>query len=187
MAYTFEINPHALKRHFSVYVVVAQGDGQSLLYIGKTGDNREGCNPLISRCGNHFSYNKIHSQVRNKIPAHEQWKYTYVFDHFDEYCEEVGERRSRIDRINEMERWLNKTVQETVAGHENIKVLNPFRGVERYKVPEESRRSSFRTAESKAKLDGIVEKMKQILGLHSANKPLHPTVGSGASRRPAAG
>lgn len=42
MAYTFEINPHALKRHFSVYVVVAQGHRETLLYIGKTGDNREG-------------------------------------------------------------------------------------------------------------------------------------------------
>src|SRR6266852_7043595 len=147
MAHSFEISPEALKRHFSVYVVIAQGDGQSLLYIGKTGDNREGCNPLISRCGNHFSYNKIHSQVRNKIPMHEKWKYTYVFDHFDEYCNEIPERRSRIDRINEMERWLNKLVQEVVDGYENIKVLNTFRDLIRYKTPETSKRSSFRTIE----------------------------------------
>src|SRR3972149_8288037 len=47
MAHSFEINPEALRRQFSVYVVIAQGDGKSLLYVGKTGDNREGCNPLI--------------------------------------------------------------------------------------------------------------------------------------------
>ena len=46
MTYTFEIHPQALKRRFSVYVVVAQGDEETLLYVGKTGDNREGCNPL---------------------------------------------------------------------------------------------------------------------------------------------
>ena len=88
MAHSFAIHPGALRRRFSVYVVVAQGDGKTTPYVGKTGDTREGCNPLISRCGNHFSYNKIHSQVRNKIELHEQWRYTYVFDHFDEYCKD---------------------------------------------------------------------------------------------------
>jgi len=99
MAYSFHINSAALLRRFAVYVVIAQGEGEALLYVGKTGDNREGCNPLISRCGNHFSYNKIHSQVRNKIPAHESWRYTYVFDHFDEYSDDPKERRTSINRI----------------------------------------------------------------------------------------
>lgn len=66
MAYKFTLNQECLKRKFSVYVVIAFGKEDIKLYVGKTGDNREGCNPLISRCGNHFSYNKIHSQVRNK-------------------------------------------------------------------------------------------------------------------------
>jgi hypothetical protein len=170
MAYTFEINAHALKRHFSVYVVVAQSDEQTLLYIGKTGDNREGCNPLISRCGNHFSYNGVHSQVRNKIPAHEQWKYTYVFDHFDEYCKQLDERRSRIDRINEMERWLNTMLQEVVAGYVHVKVLNPYLGRGRYEESERSKRRSYRTAEAKAKLESVEQEVKAILAIPSANK-----------------
>jgi hypothetical protein len=182
MAHSFEINPEALKRRFSVYVVVAQGDGQSLLYIGKTGDNREGCNPLISRCGNHFSYNKIHSQVRNKIPAHEKWRYTYVFDHFDQYCDDTAVRRSRIDRINEMERWLNISVQQAIVGYDRMTVLNPFRGFVRHKDAESSKRSSLRTAESNKKLVAIVEKMKQVLGIHSANKPLQRTRPKAARR-----
>src|SRR5690348_12816272 len=98
MAFTFEVPAEALRRHFAVYVVVATGADESLLYVGKTGDNREGCNPLISRCGNHFSYNDIHSQVRNKIPTHENWKYRYVFDHFDEYCTDAESRRPLVDR-----------------------------------------------------------------------------------------
>jgi hypothetical protein len=60
-----------LKREYVVYVVIEKDKNNIKLYVGKTGDNREGCNPLISRCGNHFSYNKIHSQVRNKIVDHE--------------------------------------------------------------------------------------------------------------------
>ena len=168
MAYTFEINPQALKRHFSVYVVVAQGRGKTLLYIGKTGDNREGCNPLISRCGNHFSYNKVHSQVRNKIPAHERWKYVYVFDHFDEYCAEIQARRSRIDRINEMERWLNRLVQKAVSDYRRVKVINGYRGVGWRGSIEESKRLSFRTRAARSKLRRIVEEVVRIL-----NSPNH--------------
>jgi hypothetical protein len=165
MEYTFEINPYALKRAFSVYVVVAQGDGEVLLYIGKTGENREGCNPLISRCGNHFSYNEIHSQIRNKIPAHEQWKYTYVFDHFDEYCEDLDQRRARIDRINEMERWLNVMVQHAVANVARIKVINPYLGRRRCNANEQYKRSSFRNAECGEKLKVVVHTVKDILGI----------------------
>jgi hypothetical protein len=111
MAYTFEIHSAALKRNFAVYVVVARGKRGAHLYVGKTGDNREGCNPLVSRCGNHFSYNKIHSQIRNKIDAHENWSYTYVFDHFDGYCQDVTRRRARIYPNNDLERWLNLEIQ----------------------------------------------------------------------------
>ena len=82
MAYKFKLHPESLKREFSVYVVIAKSKKDTKLYVGKTGDNRDGCNPIISRCGNHFSYNKIHSQVRNKIHDHEQREYTYIFDHF---------------------------------------------------------------------------------------------------------
>ena len=55
MAYTFVVSKPALKRYFSVYIVKATDRNTTYLYIGKTGDNREGCNPIISRCGNHFS------------------------------------------------------------------------------------------------------------------------------------
>ena len=41
MAYQFSLEPEALKRKFSVYVVVAIRNDQVKLYIGKTGDNRE--------------------------------------------------------------------------------------------------------------------------------------------------
>ena len=121
MAHTFEVQSAALKRLFCVYVVIAKNCDETLLYVGKTGDNREGCNPIISRCGNHFSYNKIHSQIRNKINNHEEWSYVYVFDHFDDYSEDPIERRFRIDRINEMERFLNYEIQRLIKDFQKVK------------------------------------------------------------------
>ncbi|MDH5716951.1 MAG: hypothetical protein OEZ22_04875 [Spirochaetia bacterium] len=52
MAHKFKINKESLKREYAVYVVIAHSDSDIKLYVGKTGDNREGCNPIISRCGN---------------------------------------------------------------------------------------------------------------------------------------
>ena len=165
MTYTFDIHPEALKRRFSVYVVVAQRGGETLLYIGKTGDNREGCNPLISRCGNHFSYNKIHSQIRNKIEEHESWHYTYVFDHFDDYCDDLAERRKKIDRINEMERWLNIEVREAVEDLAGVRLLNPFGGHGYHNSVERQKRLAFRTVEAKQKVQSIVATVLQLLAV----------------------
>jgi hypothetical protein len=60
----FHIPGDATKREYSAYIMVATNrqTQESRLYVGKTGDNRDGCNPVISRAGNHFSFNKLHSQ-----------------------------------------------------------------------------------------------------------------------------
>jgi hypothetical protein len=163
MAHQFSIEPEALKRRFSAYVVVAAGDEGIKLYVGKTGDNREGCNPMISRCGNHFSYNKIHSQVRNKLENHENWSYTYIFDHFDEYSDDGESRRVCIDRINEIERWLNMEAQQLANKYYNVQVLNPYYGVGSINKAEKERRQAFRTSEAKTKLKGILDAIEEIL------------------------
>lgn len=162
MAYEFSIEPEALKRRYSVYVVIAQCDDGAKLYVGKTGDNREGCNPIISRCGNHFSYNKIHSQVRNKLEAHEDWSYTYVFDHFDDYPEDQALRRERIDRINEMERWLNQLIAE-VAAEVGAEHLNPYKAAGYVSRAERIRRLAFRTDGAKHKLLQMAARVSELL------------------------
>ncbi len=163
MAYWFNVHSAALKRNFAVYVVVAKGDEQSLLYVGKTGDNREGCNPIISRCGNHFSYNKIHSQVRNKIEVHEHWQYTYVFDHFDHYPDALPEREACVEKINEMERWLNAKIQELVARRAGVRLLNPYRGTGYRSKRAQHERNAYRTEEAESKLNEIVADVERIL------------------------
>lgn len=166
MAYKFTIEPQALKRRFSVYVVVAKDGTGIKLYVGKTGDNREGCNPIISRCGNHFSYNKIHSQVRNKLEAHEDWSYTYVFDHFDDYTDDKSSRRKCIDCINEMERWLNQLIQDAVKEMNNVEVLNPFLSRGWVSKEEKEKRNAFHTNLAEKKIRGIVDEVCQVIRNH---------------------
>lgn len=164
MAYKFTLSPESLKRRFAVYVVIANKANDTKLYVGKTGDNREGCNPVISRCGNHFSYNKVHSQVRNKMPDHEDREYTYVFDHFDEYSEDKDQRREAIDRINEMERWLNEEIQQLVERTDSAELLNPFSGNGRVSPSERNKRSAFRTEAAGRQIRGIVAEVRRQLG-----------------------
>ena len=119
---------------------------------------------MISRCGNHFSYNKIHSQVRNKLEAHEDWSYTYIFDHFDDYPEEEDARRICIDRINEMERWVNVEAQKLAKCYKDVSVLNPYAGAGYVSKAEKARRMEFRTEEALAKGQGIIDGVKEVLG-----------------------
>lgn len=143
-----------------MYVVIAKSDEHIDLYVGKVGDNREGCNPLISRCGNHFSYNEIHSQVRNKVIGHEVRDYTYVFEHFDDYSENPDERRVSIDRINEMERWLNQEIQIVTADNTNLTLLNPYKGTGYINKQERAKRASFRTKTAESKIKATVSAVR---------------------------
>jgi hypothetical protein len=66
------ISGNTTKRMSGVYVLlsiprVLSDSKKKYLYVGKVGDNRKGRNPVISRIDNHFSFNRIHSQSRNKL------------------------------------------------------------------------------------------------------------------------
>lgn len=163
MTYTFKLNQAALKREYSVYVVVAKTENSAQLYVGKTGDNREGCNPIISRCGNHFSYNKIHSQIRNKMYDHENLMYTYIFDHFGQYPENSKIRRGLIDLTNEMERFLNQEVMKLASKYHNCTLVNEYLGKSWISKSEKIKRAGYRSAKNKAVIDGIVSATKKVI------------------------
>jgi hypothetical protein len=156
MPYDFTLHRESVKRKFAVYVVIAKSKKDTKLYVGKTGDNNDGCNPVISRCGNHFSYNAIHSQVRNKLDDHEDREYTYVFEHFDDYHENKSARQVCIDRINEMERWLNVEIQTLLRAKPNVALLNPYRGAGHIPTSEINKRKQFRTADCEQKINALV-------------------------------
>jgi hypothetical protein len=164
MTFTFTLHKESLKRKFAVYVVVAQSNDDTKLYVGKTGDNNDGCNPLISRCGNHFSYNKIHSQVRNYLDDHEDRDYTYIFDHFDDYPADSTARRTCIDNINEMERWLNEEVQKAIREKQNIQLLNPFTGRGYLSLDEKEKRNAFRTPVRCQQISSLVAAVVKKIG-----------------------
>ena len=162
MAHKFKINKESLKREYAVYVVIARSDSDIKLYVGKTGDNREGCNPIISRCGNHFSYNKIHSQVRNKISNHENREYTFIFEHFGKYDEKNKAALTAL--TNEMERWLKIEIQALIDKYENCKIVNSYKGTGYINKKERERRESLRTPEHKTKIQRIVKTVKSEIG-----------------------
>lgn len=164
MAFTFSLHKEALKRKFAVYVVVSKSRDNTKLYVGKTGDNNDGCNPVISRCGNHFSYNKMHSQIRNYLGDHEDRDYVYVFDHFDDYPADNAARRVCIDSINEMERWLNDEIQKAIVGRPTVQLLNPFTGRSYLPLAERNKRALFRTAPRRVQIYGLVAAVIEQIG-----------------------
>lgn len=162
MPHVFCVHKESIKRKFGIYVVVAKNGDHASLYVGKVGDNRDGCNPVISRCGNHFSYNRVHSQVRNKIGDHEDRDYTYVFEHIADYVEEPAERRSAVEMTNEMERWLMQEIESEFAGRPEIAMLNPYKGSGYLTAAERVKRATFRTPEARAKIQGLVDAVVEV-------------------------
>jgi hypothetical protein len=106
-------------------VATHRESGEVRLYVGKTGDNFAGCNPVISRAGNHFSFNKIHSQMRNHLhpEAPAEFDFDYFYTTFDAYNQHSRSKGS-VDVINEMERRLNRLIQESFEE----RLLNPYGG-----------------------------------------------------------
>lgn len=121
----FHIPGDATRRRYGVYIMIARDrvTGHRSYYVGKTGDNRQGCNPIISRAGNHFSYNKMHSQIRNLITAPEDSDFDFFYRTFSDYAWPL-ETRDSVDQINAFERHLNRRAQEVLGEA----LLNPYRG-----------------------------------------------------------
>src|SRR4051812_50204475 len=64
----------------------------------------------MSRAGNHFSFNRIHSQVRNVLAADpHEFDFEYFYVSFVAYDPEAADRRAQIDVVNEKERRTKET------------------------------------------------------------------------------
>ncbi|MDD3567588.1 MAG: hypothetical protein PHT92_04220 [Bacteroidales bacterium] len=126
--FDIEIPAHSTRREWAVYAIIAKHItiNKTKIYVGKVGDNREGCNPIISRIGNHFSHNKIHSQLRNLIVSTTDYNYKVYYATFGEYSL-ITQKRDK-DRVNELERQLNRLIQSNIANEKNIELLNPYKG-----------------------------------------------------------
>jgi hypothetical protein len=83
----FYVPGEAARREYAVYLIVARHRWRNVVkvYVGKTGDNREGCNPVISRAGNHLSFNPLHAQSRNHLRDPENYDFDFFFTSFGRY------------------------------------------------------------------------------------------------------
>lgn len=156
----FKIPGHSTKRQWAVYLFVATPKNKTELikiYVGKVGDNRDGCNPVISRVGNHFSHNKIHSQIRNKIENTEEYDYEYFYCHFGEYEDNSEMRIESRNKINELERELNRITQNKISTNSKYELLNPYVGKYVSKAEKKQRTDLLELKERKL-LDELAEK-----------------------------
>jgi hypothetical protein len=162
--YQFAIPGFSTTREWSVYIIVAKNasSADKYLYVGKVGDNRDGCNPIISRIGNHLSLNKVHSQMRNKLTAKgyspSDFNYIICYATFGEY--DQTKHNSDRDRINEMERRLNQVLQEKlklVAQQVSYELLNPLGGKYLPNKAERDRREKLLIEEDSNTLEKLAE------------------------------
>jgi hypothetical protein len=129
---SFKISGHSTKRNWAVYLIVAKPinlNEKIMLYVGKVGDNRDGCNPVISRVGNHFSFTKTHSQIRTALNGKktEDYNYEYFYCHFEEYEDKKSLQIKSRMKTDELERELNRIVQKRMD-KKTSELMNPFSG-----------------------------------------------------------
>lgn len=151
----FRISGHSTKRKWGVYIFVGIPKNpfqKRILYVGKVGDNRAGCNPIISRVGNHFSFNKSHAQIRNAIHDTENYDYEYYYAHVDDYTSQDNSWKLLRDKVNEMERRINKMVQEKMDDDSSL--LNPYKG-NSVSTAERKRREALLSEEEVFKLERL--------------------------------
>jgi len=159
----FHIPGDATRREFAVYIMVATHRitrGRKL-YVGKTGDNRDGCNPVISRAGNHLSFNPIHSQMRNCLlpDSPHDYDFDYFYTTFGTYLGS-GESRDGIDVINEMERQLNVLARQAFGT-----ILNPLKGTGWLTQTKRTQRASLATQVRLEQLAELVRAVKAFLAV----------------------
>ena len=138
----FFIPAKATEQKWAVYIILAENieHKTEFIYVGKVGDNNIGCNPIISRIGNHFSHNKIHSQIRNKLKENTtNCNYRIFYKLYEKY--ELESHLQNRNKINEIERHLNKSIQDLITRNElNLEILNPYSGKNLSKAKREERK-----------------------------------------------
>lgn len=154
----FHVPGEAARREYAVYLIAARHRTTKSwrFYVGKTGDNREGCNPLISRAGNHLSFNPVHSQSRNHLGNPEEYDFEFFFTTFGPYVP-PSESREGIELVNEMERQLNQLAQEELG-----EIVNPQKFTGYVSKTNREKRKLLVTPERLIQLRQLVSTVKEF-------------------------
>jgi hypothetical protein len=158
-SFHFHIPGEAVRREYAVYLIVACHRISKILrfYVGKTGDNREGCNPIISRAGNHLSFNPIHSQSRNHLRSPEEYDFEFFFTTFGPYVSPKVSRAG-IELVNEMERQLNILAQKELG-----EIVNPLKLTSYVSKTDREKRKALLTYDRMSQLQVLIEAVKGSL------------------------
>ena len=153
----FLIPGHTTGTDWAVYIIVAchQHTNHRNFYVGKVGDNRSTCNPLVSRIGAHFSQNKMHGLMRNRLADTTGYDYRVFYACLGAYGGALESNWK--NKVNEMERQLNRLVQFRLSRSENDELINPSIG-KHIGVKEAERRRSLITSEEFQTLHDLVER-----------------------------
>lgn len=156
--YNFSIPGFTTQRQWSVYVVIAvstkKTNGIKNFYVGKVGDNSDGCNPIITRIGNHLSHYTEHSQLRNELELTADYNYHVYFATFGNY---TGKDRNLLDKVNQLERELNKIVQKKIEVREDCRLINPLKGTYYINRQEKEKRERLLSEVERMRLDELAE------------------------------
>lgn len=155
----FHVPGEAVRREYAVYLIAARHRVLKAVrfYVGKTGDNREGCNPIISRAGNHLSFNPIHSQSRNHLGSPEEYDFEFFFTTFGSYVPPSVSREG-IELVNEMERQLNLLAQEELG-----EIVNPLKLTGYVSRAEREKRRLLVTIDRTNQLQQLISAVKAFL------------------------
>jgi hypothetical protein len=156
--YDFYIPGFSTQREWSVYIAVLIHVDPKIkekkIYVGKVGDNSNGCNPIITRIGNHLSLYADHSQLRNKISDTTDYNYHVYFATFGLY---TGKNKDKLDKVNQLERELNVLIQSKIKNKLDYVMLNPFFGKYYIKPAEREKRRKLLTGNDKAILEKLAD------------------------------
>lgn len=159
---SFSLSGDVTRREYAIYAIVAtpRKKGKVLVHLGNTGDFKRNCNPVICWAGNHFSYNVIHNHKTIKVASNpELYDYEFLYSVYDTWKDD-DKGRERVELLNEMERELNRRLQDALKDSKKAELTNPHAGTGNINKAERLRREAFH---NKKRDEQVVELLEEVL------------------------
>lgn len=160
----------ATRRESAVFLLVAthRASKARLFFVGHTGDPFDGCNPVLSGVGKHFSHDPEHAPMRDRLKTPEEYDFDYYSVAFG-ISDQPSELRSNVDLVQEMERQLLGLAQEAFGEVTRV-------GYERSR-PKKARTERLPpplTRGQKARLQFLVDEVRRLLEAPDISQKVSP-------------